>query len=91
MPKAPILHRTRFVDVLRDGTQIFLDWNLVNTSLGAMMEPVSMAHAPGQLQQTTQGDPYDVSFNALLPMSRDALFSITNSGGELFPRTYNTQ
>ena len=85
MPKAPILSRTRLYETLRDGSFRNLDWNLVNTTLGAMMEPVSIVMGP-----ITQRDPYDESFTDRMSISGDQQYQLMGTGGQLWPRTFNT-
>lgn len=43
MPSAPILARTLLWETLSDGTVHQLDWNLVETNLGTMVEPRIMS------------------------------------------------
>jgi hypothetical protein len=89
MPKAPILDRECFYEILRDGTTRDLDWNLVNTSLGAMLEARTLVTIGGPVQQW---DPYDMSVNRRTPMSTEMFASLMQgSGGDLWPRTFNTQ
>jgi hypothetical protein len=88
MPKDPVLSREIFYDTLRDGTLLFLDWALVNTGLGAMLEARSIATVDGIV---TQWDPYDAGPTKISPLSEDQLFNLLNSGGRLWPRTFNTQ
>jgi hypothetical protein len=47
MPKTPILSRTLITMQTSDGTFRICDWNLVSTSLGAMVEPRCMTRRPG--------------------------------------------
>lgn len=89
MPKAPILSRTQLFDTLpsRSGnrramTFYNLDWCLVNTSLGAMLE----ARPAIRTGFAANEDPYDTDFNDRLPMARTQLYATFNSGGDLVPR-----
>jgi hypothetical protein len=87
MPKAPILRRTRLYDTLRDGTKFFHDWNIVQTTLGTMIEAVSVV----RMGLIANEDPYDSSVDELQPMSRDIFYSLTNVSGDAWPKVWNTQ
>ena len=84
MPKAPILNRECFYDTLGDGTLRFLDFCLVNTELGAMVEPRSLLGA-----QFSQGlahvDLRDASFNKMSAMKEDEFYQLTNHSGRQIP------
>ncbi len=87
MPKAPILSRTALFDVLRDGTQVPLDYNIVGTSLGSMVEFRSNI----SMGPVTNRDPYEESITDRRQMSRDQIFTLLGVGGDCWPRTWNTQ
>lgn len=88
MPKAPILSRECFFDRLSDGTYRDLDWNLVNTSLGAMVEPRAIRLIdPGKVAQL---DWRDVSFTSRREMDEDQFFSVMGTAGQQVPADFNT-
>lgn len=80
MPKAPILYREAFYETLADGSIRMLDFNLVNTELGAMIEPrsVSLVNTTGSI---TTMDVYDASINKLSPMKEDEFYRLTGFSG----------
>lgn len=80
MPKAPILARESFFYRLRDGTFRWLDWNIVNTSIGAMIEarPVGMF---GEHSSSANVDPYESSFNTVRELSPEEFTRLTGHGG----------
>lgn len=88
MPKQPILNRECFYDTLNDGTLRHLDWNLVNTSLGACIEPrqVCSVHINSG---TVQIDVVDASFNRITPMDEDAFYRLMGTGGRLIPINFS--
>lgn len=88
MPKSPILSREVFYDKRRDGSFVHLDFCLVNTSLGAMIESrnVSLVTSP-----FVQLDLDDISFNRLVPMDETTFYSTFNIGGTQLPADANTQ
>lgn len=88
MPKAPILSRECFYDRLRDGSFRDLDWNLVNTSLGAMLEPrqLSIGHRNGRLPNV---DAKDASFNRRTEFDEDRFFTTFNHAGYQLPVDFN--
>lgn len=80
MPKSPILDREVFYDKLNDGTFRELEFALVNTSLGAMIEPrpCAMISATGKI---TPVDVVDASFNRMTQMDEDAMQRLTGFSG----------
>ncbi len=87
MPKSPILYREVFFDKLRDGTLRDLEWALVNTSRGAMVEsrPV-MGLSYGKVVNV---DPYDTSYNKRSQMDENKFYSLTGTGGQQLPKVFN--
>lgn len=88
MPKAPVLSRELFFDRLPDGTYRDLDWALVNTSLGAMVEPVCLSYAG--LNRITQIDQRDMSFTSRRELDEDQMFSLLGTAGQQLPADFNT-
>ena len=84
MPKGPILNREVFYDTLGDGTLRFLDWNLVSTELGAMIEPRSLSVLPAN-NKVVQVDVVDSSFTRFSPMNEDAFYRLTGFSGRQVP------
>ena len=91
MPKVPILSREAFYDRLRDGTYIDLDWNLVNTSLGAMVEPRRLSEVVTAASPIVQADAADVSFDRRTEIDGDRFFSLMGTGGNQSLVDFNTQ
>ena len=88
MPKAPILSRECFFDRLRDGSYRDLDWNLVNTSLGGMVEPRALVGGHGNGRQTNV-DLKDASFTDRRELDEDTLFRLLGTAGHQLPVDYN--
>jgi len=89
MPKAPILDREMFYDTLRNtGTLRLLDWQLVNTEVGAMLEPRPLSFAEIGADQA-QIDLTDMSVNRISPSDEDTFFSVYLGGGQQLPRDYS--
>lgn len=93
MPKKPILSRTLLYDTLqsrgadrRTLTFFYLDWTLVQTSLGAMLEARPIIRTGFAANE----DPYDTDYNDRRPVTRAQLYPTFNSGGDLMPRDWNT-
>lgn len=84
----PILGRTMLYERLRDGTIHLLDWNLVSTTLGLMIEPRTMIRATGNMQNS---DPYENGYTDMLEVPQATLFATYNFGGSQWPRVYNSQ
>ena len=66
MPKAPVTTRTLVWERLEDGTIHLLDWCLVNTSLGMMVESRCITKQTGDIRDE---DLFDSSFTdmAVIP------------------------
>ena len=82
--RAPILSRECFYDRMRDGTFRDLDWNLVNTSLGGMMEPRQLSLAAIDIARANL-DLQDLSFSRRVEMDEDQLFSMLGTSGPQLP------
>lgn len=79
MPRSPILSREAFYTRLpNNGGLNDLDFCLVNTSLGAMIEPVSMSKIDPKMASV---DVYDAAFTKLTEMSADEVYRLTNQSG----------
>lgn len=90
MPKSPVLDRTIFYDTLNDGTLRLLEWNLVNTTLGQMIEPRNLSSVGIGASRVVQIDEKDlVNFNRILPFDEDQFFATFLTGGQQLPRDYN--
>lgn len=83
--KAPILRRTLLYERLRDGSFRLLDFAIVNTSLGAMIEPRTLFRPGGGM---VNEDVYDSSFTDLLEATPGVLASV-GFGGEQWPKQFN--
>lgn len=88
MPKAPVLSREYFYTRLRDGSFRLLDFALINTSLGAMIEsrPVEVGR-----DKTTDTDVYDRSFTKISEIDDDEFFKLTGFSGRQALANNNTQ
>lgn len=84
MPKTPILSRERFYDTLGDGSHRLLDWCLVNTELGAMIEP-RQSFVMG-INPITNIDAHDMSYNKSSYFDEGKFFSTFNTGGYIVPK-----
>lgn len=82
----PILRRTLLYERLRDGTYSLLDFCIVNTTLGAMVEPRTLNRATGAMRND---DVYDSAFNDILEATPAVLGAIGFSGQQ-WPRVYNS-
>lgn len=84
MPKAPVLSREVFYDVLRDGTYRMQDWAVVNTELGKMLEPrpASFINDPNKIAQV---DVVDASFTKISQADEDEFYRLHNTSGRLVP------
>jgi hypothetical protein len=86
---APILSRTMLFARLRDGTLRHLDFNLVGTSLGAMLEPRTLIRANGAM---VNEDVYDSNFTdfQILDGAGEALLVPCGLSSQ-WPKTFNSQ
>jgi hypothetical protein len=89
MPKLPILDRTRYIARNPDGTLRELDWALVNTSLGAMAEPVTQNWVDnnGNLQPLDVLD--QASFNRILEVDEALMYSMLGTYGGIVAEQQN--
>lgn len=81
MPKAPITSRTLLWERLSDSTIHVLDWCVVTTSLGTMVEPRVLTRQSGAMQNE---DLFDSSYSDLqaltaVPTGNYALDQLTIS------------
>jgi hypothetical protein len=89
MPKTPILSRELFYDKLGDGSHRMLDWALVDTSLGAMIESRSAMLGVG-LNPVTNVDMVDLGYNRVTQMDEGKFSMKFNTGGGQFPKDIST-
>ena len=78
MPSAPVLYRTALYDVLPDGTLIDLPFNIINTSLGQMIE---LEPVPFQISgdgNDPDVDPFDRSWNDRRQFAQVQSFDLLN-------------
>jgi len=71
-----------YTDLPNAGGLLLLDWNLVNTSVGAMLEPVSY-----RSMETTHAavNVYDAAIDRLTEIDDDQVFSLLGvNGGSTF-------
>ena len=87
MPRSPITSRTLFYDQLRDGTYRLLDWCVINTSLGLMVEPRNIATVPAN-GKVVQNIFDDTSFTEIKQMDEDQFYRFYNTGGRLIPAEF---
>jgi hypothetical protein len=91
MPRAiyaPILNRTLLYERLRDGTIHLLDFQIVGTSLGTMIEPRCLTRQTGAVANS---DPYENGYDDIREVNKDSMFSSLGFGGSQWPRNWNTQ
>lgn len=86
MPKLPITTRTILFQRLASGSLIRLPWNLVNTSLGAMVEPVSVAWLdPDQKAGLTDVDLEDQAFTEQAFVDPASMYQLVGTWGAGIP------
>ena len=86
MPRTPILSRVGFFDYVNRNSKVRrnLEWNLVETELGAMTEPRQHMLYSG-LQPIADIDIVDAGFNDQTYMSRDVFYtSMGTDGPQMF-------
>lgn len=83
MPRLPILSRETFYDTNPDGSLRLLDWNLVNTSLGAMVEPRQVGGPDGGRIRPI--DLIDAGITRLVPLQEDVFFRHFGVHGRQLP------
>ncbi len=86
--KAPILSRTLCLARLRDGTLRLLDFQLVTTSLGGMIEPRPVSRACGS---SMNEDPYDSAYTDIVVLDGAGIAAVPGIDDVQWPRTFNTQ
>jgi len=90
MLSTPIIERVRLYDTRR-GDIRFLDWNLVQTRLGAMMEPRALSEVP--VEDGVNMPQYDEENNfitAMRELNEDKLYSIYLHSGNQMPSTVSS-
>lgn len=83
--KEPILTRSLLYEQLRDGSLRMLDFALVGTSLGAMLEPRSLIRPGGAI---VNEDPYDTSFTDIKFVDGTQIAALQLQS-EQWPKTFN--
>lgn len=87
--KAPILSRTALYERLRDGSLRHLEFNVVETSLGTMLEPRTLIRANGAM---VNEDPYDSSFSNIRIIDGAEVAQLVPMGlSSQWPKNFNTQ
>lgn len=86
MPRTPILNREGYYKTLTDGTIVDLDWNVVNTSLGAMLEPRQVTAGLGM--DGAAIDAVDAGYSRRLEYDEDLLVAQFNTGGRQLPVSF---
>lgn len=86
MPRTPILNREGYYKKLSDGTIVPLDWNLVNTSLGAMLEQRQFGPCTAPLIDV---DARDAGFTRELEFDENVLQFQFSTGGSRLPTDYS--
>lgn len=81
MPRLPVLNReVFFTKHRRENTYRMLDFALVNTSIGALVE--SRPLALYGVSKITDTDPFDlVAFDKISEMSEDEFYKLHGTGG----------
>lgn len=86
MPRAPILSREGYYKKLSDGTMVPLDWNVVGTSLGAMIEQRQVCVTTSPLAAI---DAKDAGFTRMLEMDENVLQFQSGTGGQALPTDFS--
>ena len=87
--KSPILSRTRLYGRMRrTGQRYPIDWDLVNTELGGMLEPHNVLGPNVGAVQIV--DIEDISFNDILEINEDQMQDMFGTGGRQIPFAFNT-
>lgn len=76
MPKAPVLSRTLLWQTLSDGTVHLVDWCLVSTSLGLMVEPRLVDRPTGSGIQDEDWTDSSYSGISMLPASPSGHYAL---------------
>lgn len=88
MPKAPINQRTLMFTRLRgDKTIRLIDWNVVDTELGPMIEPRHMSVDGGSIPQR---DITDGTYTSIVEYDEDGMVNQYSHNGLQLPADYNT-
>lgn len=87
MPRAPILSRELFYDQNPDGSYRLLDFCLVNTSLGAMIEPRNLIAVNGGKVRAVDAFGAD-SFTKISEMNEDTFYRTFNFNGRQVPVSF---
>lgn len=87
MPRAPILSRELFYTKNPDGSYRLLDWCLVNTSLGGMIEPRNLNAINGGRVRGVDAFGAD-SFTKISEMNEDEFYRKFNLNGRQIPVTF---
>ena len=82
MPRAPITTRTMLWERRSDSTVYLLDWSLVTTSLGTMVESRSVIRGPDGIKDE---DLVDSGYSAMQLLSAEDLYAQYNVGGAQWP------
>lgn len=88
MPKGPVRSREHFYTRLRDGSFLSLDWNVVDTTLGAMVEPRQLMYGNRKI---TQVDVTEISFNKVSEIDGNQFWRLYGTGGNQLPVDFNRQ
>ncbi len=96
MPKSPVRSREVFACTIRgsgnagnsdrNALSRFMDWNVVVTELGAMVEPAVIGQDWGHI---IQGDVTDFAFNAIRFTDEGSFQNDFGTGGQQLPCDYN--
>lgn len=85
MPSAPVTARTLIYYVMEDGTIIQHDWNLIETSLGTMVEPRVVNRAIPGFSDIHNEDSMENGYTAVQKLSVDALLNSYGVSGVQWP------
>lgn len=91
--KEPLLGRTLLFGSIGGRKRVIgktlyqLDWNLVDTALGLMLEPRSLSfHNPDDIRHS---DTFDEGFTSTVEIDENVMQATFNTGGNLFFRDFN--
>jgi hypothetical protein len=90
MPKGPILERVQYFAKMPGQGSVgvaMLDWNVVETSLGTMVEPRTIS--PVGLDRLLDVDIFDAAPNRIVEINEDTFYTQYSTSGNQLPRDFN--
>jgi hypothetical protein len=80
MPRAPINTRQGFYETINRNLKLTrpIEWNVVETELGQMVEPRSLGLFDGKI---VQQDAVDIAYDSFTPIDGSSFYSVYGTGG----------